>query len=68
MSHPFQAGGALLADSPVYIERKVDHEALAHLRNMAYLLVIEPRQQGKTSLLARLRTKLSSSRVSVQRG
>jgi len=54
MSDPFQAGGALLADSPVYIERKSDHEALAHLRNMAYLLFIEPRQQGKTSLINRL--------------
>jgi len=50
MRYPFQAGGALLADSLVYVERKADHEALAHLRNMAYLLVIEPRQQGKTSL------------------
>jgi hypothetical protein len=50
MSHLFQAGGALLADSTVYIKRKADQEALAHLRNIAYLLVIEPRQQGKTSL------------------
>jgi len=54
MNHPFQAGGALLADSTVYIERKADSEALAHLRNMAYLLVIEPRQQGKTSLINHL--------------
>jgi len=54
MNHPFKAGGALLADSTVYIERKADSEALAHLRNMAYLLVIEPRQQGKTSLINHL--------------
>jgi hypothetical protein len=54
MNHPFQAGGALLADSPVYVERVADHEAVAHLRNMDYLLVIEPRQQGKTSLINHL--------------
>jgi len=54
MNHPFQAGGALLTDSPVYVERKADHGTLAHLRNMAYLLVIEPRQQGKTSLINHL--------------
>ena len=54
MSNHFQTGGALLADSPVYVERKSDHEALVHLRNMAYLLVIEPRQQGKTSLINHL--------------
>ncbi|MCK4470848.1 MAG: AAA-like domain-containing protein, partial [Anaerolineae bacterium] len=56
MSHPFQSGGALLADSPVYVERKSDHEALVHLRSMAYLLFIEPRQQGKTSFINRLMT------------
>ena len=54
MRYPFQAGGALLADSPVYVERKADTEALAHLRNMDYLLFIEPRQQGKTSLINHL--------------
>jgi hypothetical protein len=54
MSHPFQTGGALLADSPVYVKRQSDHEALVHLRNMAYLLLIEPRQQGKTSLINHL--------------
>ncbi len=48
MNHIFQAGGALLADSTVYIKRKADREALAHLSNMAYLLIIEPRQQDKT--------------------
>jgi hypothetical protein len=62
MSNSFQTGGALLADSSVYIERKADDQALAHLRKMDYLLFIEPRQQGKTSLLARLRTRLGSSR------
>jgi len=64
MNHPFQVGGALLADSPVYIERKADYEALAHLRNMDYLLVIEPRQQGKTSLINHLMRHPASGDVS----
>jgi len=54
MRYPFQAGGALLADSPVYVERKADYDTLTHLHAMDYLLVIEPRQQGKTSLINHL--------------
>ncbi len=51
----FKAGGALTADDmAVYIERQADQEAWLHLRNMDYLLLIEPRQQGKTSLVNRL--------------
>jgi hypothetical protein len=58
MSYAFQAGGPLKADSKSYVERKADYEALGHLRNMDYLLFIEPRQQGKTSLVVRLCTLL----------
>ncbi len=50
---PFKAGGAL-TDGYAYIERQADRDALAHLRAMDYLLVIEPRQQGKTSLINHL--------------
>jgi len=49
MRYPFQAGGALLADSPVYVERKADHEALTHLRNMAYLLNVIKLRISQTS-------------------
>jgi nucleoside phosphorylase len=54
-STPFKAGGALTDEhAPIYIERQADRDALTHLRAMDYLLVIEPRQQGKTSLINRL--------------
>ena len=54
MDAVFHDGGALLSDSPVYIERDADAEARLHLRRMDYLSVVEPRQQGKTSLINRL--------------
>jgi len=38
----------------IYVERQADRDALTHLRAMDYLLVIEPRQQGKTSLINHL--------------
>jgi len=59
----FKAGGALTdAHADTYIERRADRDALNHLHAMDYLLVIEPRQQGKTSLIAQLHSKLASSR------
>ena len=58
---PFQLGGPLPSNSPVYIERKADREALEHLRRMHYLQLTEPRQQGKTSLIYRLRSRLSDN-------
>jgi hypothetical protein len=52
---PFKASGALSDEhAAIYIERQTDHYALTHLRAMDYLLVIEPRQQGKTSLINHL--------------
>jgi hypothetical protein len=56
---PFQTGGPLPYDSPVYVDRKADQVALRHLHQMHYLQLTEPRQQGKTSLIYRLRSKLS---------
>ena len=51
----FKAGGGLIdEDAIIYIERPAEQEALAHLRSMNYVLVIEPRQQGKTSLINHL--------------
>lgn len=50
----YQIGGALLADSAVYVERPADADARLHLRNMEYITLFEPRQQGKTSLINRL--------------
>jgi hypothetical protein len=52
---PFKAGGALTDEhTAIYIERQSDRDVLIHLRAMDYLLVIEPRQQGKTSLINHL--------------
>jgi hypothetical protein len=47
----FQAGGALLDNSAVYVKRGVEAEVTSQLRRMNYLKLIEPRQQGKTSLI-----------------
>jgi hypothetical protein len=55
----FQAGPPLSGDTSLYIERKADREALTHLRNMDYISFIEPRLQGKTSLIYRLLKQLA---------
>jgi hypothetical protein len=56
----FQAGGPLLADSPVYVLREADEKATAHLRRMEYITLVEPREHGKTSLINRLVGHFSS--------
>lgn len=58
MSSIFQAGGALPAGYPAYVERQADHDALRVALNGEYLHVIAPRQVGKTSLLKRLAARL----------
>lgn len=48
----FKTGGALTdVDAAVYVRRQAEREILDLLKGMEYLLVIEPRQQGKTSLI-----------------
>lgn len=56
----FQAGGPLLAGSPVYVPRKADEKAAVHLRRMEYITMVEPREHGKTSLINRLVGQFSS--------
>lgn len=52
---PFRTGGPLTDEhAAIYVERRADRDALTHLHAMDYLLVIEPRQQGKTSLINHL--------------
>src|SRR5258706_5521227 len=53
-AYPYQDGGPLAPDSPAYIPRKADADALMRLRKMEYLLVTAPHQQGKTSLIGRV--------------
>ncbi len=50
----FQAGGALPADHPSYVEREADRQAVQEARQGNYLCITAPRQVGKTSLLNRL--------------
>jgi len=56
----FQVGKHLPANSPSYIMRKADHDVAFHLDRMDYISIIEPRQQGKTSLLSQLIYKYRS--------
>jgi len=52
---PFVTGGPLKPqDSRVYIERDADRESAQHLQKMNYIALIEPHQQGKTSLIGHL--------------
>ncbi len=51
----FKVGGPLTDDhADIYVWRPADGKALSHLRAVEYLLLIEPRQQGKTSLINHL--------------
>jgi len=48
----FKAGGALNNEHvAVYIERQTEQDARSCLLAMDYMLIVEPRQQGKTSLI-----------------
>lgn len=53
-AHPFVTGGPVPPDSSVYIERNADGKARRHLARMEYITLIEPRQQGKSSLIHHL--------------
>lgn len=51
----YQCGGPV---SLTYIERSSDRVALNRLRRMEYVSLIEPRYQGKSSLISALKAKL----------
>lgn len=55
----FHAGGGLPANCLTYVERQADRDALQAVLRNDYLNVIAPRQEGKTSLLLHLATRLS---------
>ncbi|MBN1487595.1 MAG: AAA-like domain-containing protein [Anaerolineae bacterium] len=62
----FKTGGPLTDDhAAIYIERQADHDILTHLWAMNYLLVIEPRQQGKTSLINHLMDHSALNRMAL---
>jgi hypothetical protein len=54
MNSLFQAGGALPADHPSYVERSADRQTVQEAQRGNYLCITAPRQVGKTSLLNRL--------------
>ena len=57
----FQTGGPLGSESPVYIERDADHLLMRLLQEMRYVIVVEPRQTGKTSLIQHAASRLLKS-------
>jgi hypothetical protein len=59
--NPFVTGGPVPEDSPVYVEREADRKAAQKLNPqlMKYIALIEPHQQGKTSMIWRLVNNLS---------
>ena len=52
--NPYHAVSPLPSASPLYMERHADHRAWGKLQRMEYVMFVEPRQQGKTSLIYRL--------------
>lgn len=56
----FPINGPISADSPFYIVRDADTKAANCLRRMEYILLVEPRQYGKTSLIYKLRRQFSN--------
>jgi hypothetical protein len=58
----FQAGGAFTRETAqTYIQRQADVEVMQALCEKHYILLIEPRQQGKTSLINMLDAKIEES-------
>ena len=53
--------GPLPPDSSVYIQREADEETALYIRRGEYVLLSEPRDQGKTSLIYQLRSRFDSS-------
>lgn len=55
ITNPYVVGGPLMKEhDATYVRRSADTDCILHLQSMDYLLVIEPRQQGKTSLINQL--------------
>lgn len=61
----FVVGGTLPRDAPSYIRRKADEELLANLRQGHLSYVLDSRQKGKSSLLARAVEALKAEGVLV---
>jgi hypothetical protein len=51
----FKAGGAITADNECYITRHADEMVARNVRTRSFTHLLEPRQQGKSSLINRLK-------------
>jgi hypothetical protein len=58
----FESGDTFDPNSPAYVLRNADEEGLERLRRMEFLSIIAPHQQGKTSLIIRLKSILEIER------
>lgn len=63
----FHVGGHVPPDSPAYVERAFVGECFDELAGGKWVVLLGPRQHGKTSGLLRLRTKLEAANVRVSR-
>ena len=60
-TNSYHAGFQLQPNSPFYVERHADHQVWASLQRMEYVMLVAPRQQGKTSLISHLAQHCQSS-------
>ena len=61
----FIAGGTVPADAPCYVTRQADDELFQALQNAEFCFVLDTRQVGKSSLMARTAERLRASDVRV---
>lgn len=58
-----EEGGTISPDSPAYIERKADTELFLRLKQGELCYVLDSRQKGKSSLMARTMVKLRQAGI-----
>ena len=61
----YTTGGTVRPDSPGYIERKADSKLFEALRSGEYCYVLDSRQKGKSSLMARCQLEIENLLVYV---
>ena len=61
LTNPYHTGSPLPPGSPVYVVRKSDDQAWNALQRMDCIMFLDPRQQGKTSLIYQLRHRCEAA-------
>ncbi len=59
----FRPGGTMDPNAPSYVERRADRELLQALLDREYVFLLDSRQKGKSSLIARSLVKLRAKSV-----